>query len=85
MVEWMTALRKRFKSGARIRGPTAPMCHGPAAEQRAFWLALATVESRKADICKVLHICLYNASQVERTYKTIPDGRKMKPLASGGL
>jgi hypothetical protein len=68
MVEWMTALLKRFKSDARTYGPTAPMCDGPAADQRTFWLALATVESRKADICKVLHICLYNASQIERTY-----------------
>lgn len=85
MVEWMTALLKRFKSGARTYGSTAPMCHGPAAERRAFWLALATVESRKADMCKVLHIRLYNASQVERTYKTITDGRTMQPLASVGL
>src|ERR1019366_3393340 len=33
----------------------------------------------KADMCKVLHICLRNASHVERTYQTITDGRTMQP------
>ena len=43
--------------------------------------------SRKSqrDMCKILHICLYNAPQVERTYKTITHGRTMQPWASGGL
>ena len=68
LVEWMTALRERFKSGARTSRPTAPRCDGPAAEQRAFGLVLAAGESRKTDMCKVLHIRLYSEPQAEPTY-----------------